>query len=355
MANEGLGILSISLDWQMIGGGKNPMWVPLQTITNEFVGYFVSIFLYMAVFYGNSWNARSFPFLSPMLFDAKSTAKKYIPYDVKKILDKHMTVDPELIKKFGLPWFSASYALSLTTINIAIAATISHMLIWHYNDIKTAWEFITLDNLLVAVKPWTWNWKFWQGENKKLTREEAEAIDPHFALMQVYKDIPNWWFVTIWLVSIALGLVAIYVADTTLPWWGFFIACLLSTLSVVFFAALTAMFGFSLLVQPFMQMIGAYLIPGKPIANMYFSTYSFNSLYQAKHMLNDLKLGQYAHLAPRCTFTMQMVGTTIGCLTSYVMMQKITTEKREILMAIQGTNVWSGQSKLLHSVSSRNT
>ncbi|KAE9975121.1 hypothetical protein BLS_002757 [Venturia inaequalis] len=350
MANEGLGVLSISLDWQMIGGGKNPMWVPLQTLFNEFIGYFISIFLYMGLFYSDTWKARSFPFISPMLFDIKSTPKKYIPYDVKKILDSTMTVDDKLIKKFGLPWFSGSYALSKITINIAIAATISHMLIWHYQDIKTAWDFISVKNLMVFLKPWTWNWKFWQNTGgKEYTREEAEAIDPHFALMQSYKDIPNWWFGTIWIASITTGLIAIYVADTTLPWWGFFVACLLSTISVVFFSALTAMFGFSLIVQPFMQMIGAYLIPGKPIANMYFATYSFNSLYQAKHMLSDLKLGQYAHLSPRCTFTMQMVGTTIGCLTSYVMMQKITTEKREILMAIQGTNVWSGQMLQSHN------
>ena len=60
-------------------------------------------------------------------------------------------------------------------------------------------------------------------------------------------------------------------------------------------------------------------------------------------MLKDLKLGQYVHLAPKCTFSMQVMGTTIGCLMSYVMMEKITTERRDILLAIQGTNVWSGQ------------
>jgi uncharacterized membrane protein len=103
------------------------------------------------------------------------------------------------------------------------------------------------------------------------------------------------------------------------------------------------MFGFGLYVQPFIQMIGALVVPGKPLANMYFATFGFNSLYQAKLLLKDLKLGQYVKLAPRCTFIMQIFGTVIGCTMSYAMMQKITTEKREILMAIQGTNVWSGQ------------
>lgn len=343
MANEGLGILAISLDWQMIGGSKNPLWVPLYTIVNEFAGYLISIFLYMGIYYSNTWDARRFPFISPMLFDASSTSKKYVPFDVKKILNADQVVDHKLVQETGLPWFSASHATSLVTLNVAIAATIVHMLLWHYDDLKTAWAFLTPTSLKALGSPTTWNWKFWQGEGTQMTKEEAEKIDPHYALMQAYKDVPNWWFGIVWTCSVVLALVAIYAGKTTLPWWGFLVAILVSHVCLVFFAALSAMFGYRLMVQPFIQMLGAYLIPGRPIANMYFATYGFNSLYMAQHMLTDLKLGQYAHLAPRCCFTMQMVGTAIGCCVSYIMMEKITTEKRDILMAIQGTNVWSGQ------------
>jgi uncharacterized oligopeptide transporter (OPT) family protein len=109
------------------------------------------------------------------------------------------------------------------------------------------------------------------------------------------------------------------------------------------------MFGFNLNVQPLIQMIGAYILPGRPIANLYFATFGFNSLYQAKLLLKDLKLGQYLHLAPKCTFVCQIIGTSIGCVMSYIMMEQITTEKREILLAIQGTNVWSGQTLQSHN------
>jgi hypothetical protein len=60
-------------------------------------------------------------------------------------------------------------------------------------------------------------------------------------------------------------------------------------------------------------------------------------------LLQDLKLGQYVHLAPKCTFSMQIVGTIIGCAMAYITMEQITTEKRDVLLAIQGTNIWSGQ------------
>jgi hypothetical protein len=64
---------------------------------------------------------------------------------------------------------------------------------------------------------------------------------------------------------------------------------------------------------------------------------------QAQLLLRDLKLAQYAHLSPKATFTSQMVGTLLGCVLNYVMMQSITTNQREILLSIEGTNVWSGQ------------
>lgn len=159
----------------------------------------------------------------------------------------------------------------------------------------------------------------------------------------------SWWFGLLWAISAAIGLITSNLAGSTLPWWAFFVAIGVSTVTLTFFAALTAMFGYNLKVEPLIQMIGAYLLPGHPLANLYFATFGNNSLVQAKHMLKDLKLGQYLHLAPKCTFAMQVIGATIGCIMSYLMMEQITTEKREILLAIQGTNVWSGQMVQKHN------
>lgn len=36
--NEGLGFLSICLDWNYIAGFGSPLWLPLQTLTNAFIG-----------------------------------------------------------------------------------------------------------------------------------------------------------------------------------------------------------------------------------------------------------------------------------------------------------------------------
>jgi OPT family oligopeptide transporter len=319
------------------------MWMPFRTLVNEVFAYIFSIGIYMGLYYGNVWQALKFPFLSPMLYSEKSTSKKYVPYNTTAILNKKFEVQEELLSKYGLPFKTSASVLASTGISMAISATFTHMFLWHFQDLKSAWSFFTVENFKKLSRPKEWNLKFWTWENKPVTQEEADAIDPHYGLMTAYKDIPQWWFGTILVLSISSGLVSCYLGNTTLPWWGFFIAISLCILCLTFFAAQSAMFGFSPMVQPLIQLIGAYLIPGKPVANMYFATYGFNSLYQAKFLLRDLKLGQYTHLPPRCTFTTQMIGTSIGCLISYFMMEQIVDQKQDILRDIQGTNVWSGQ------------
>jgi len=56
-----------------------------------------------------------------------------------------------------------------------------------------------------------------------------------------------------------------------------------------------------------------------------------------------LKLAQYGHLAPRITVMMQVIGTLVGAVLNYVMMNSIVTNQQEILLSVQGTNIWSGQ------------
>ncbi len=61
------------------------------------------------------------------------------------------------------------------------------------------------------------------------------------------------------------------------------------------------------------------------------------------NLLRDLKLGQYTKLPPRTTFVMQTVGGIIGGILNYVVMKSVIKGNRPLLLAVQGSNVWSGQ------------
>jgi hypothetical protein len=38
------------------------------------------------------------------------------------------------------------------------------------------------------------------------------------------------------------------------------------------------------------QMVGGAILPGRPVANMYFTMYGYNSVVQSYHLMRDLKL-----------------------------------------------------------------
>ena len=230
------------------------MWLPFQTLVNSMTGYLISIGFYIGLFYTNVYNARSFPFLSPLMFSDHSTSQKYITYNQTAILDDGYRVDENLLKSQGLPNLTTAHAFGMICRNIGIMATVTHMAVWHWDDIKTAFQIFSADQIKSLFKPWTWDLRFWRHEEKVYTDEEADAICPHFRLMQAYKEVPSWWFAAVWIISATLGLATSIMAQSTLPIWAFFLAVGISAFSLTFFAALTAMFGFYLMVQ-----VGLYL------------------------------------------------------------------------------------------------
>ena len=53
--------------------------------------------------------------------------------------------------------------------------------------------------------------------------------------------------------------------------------------------------------------------------------------------------GQYTKIPPRVTFTVQSIGTVIGALLNFAIMRTVLSSHREILLDVQGSNIWSGQ------------
>ncbi|KAM3084296.1 hypothetical protein ACMFMF_001653 [Clarireedia jacksonii] len=306
---------------------------------NILIGYVLCILVFLGVYYGNIWRARDFPFLSQLLFSPTSNSTSYVTYNQTAILDENGRLDPAKLEVQGIPYMAATFASYVLTQNLAITATITHMLLWNFNDLKNAWSFLSPANLRNIISPSFW--KFWQPA-PPLTEQEKQNLDPHYRQMLSYTDCPDWWYGLVLLLSTIVGLICIYAANSGMSWWAFIIATLLASILILFVGAQAGLTGFQLHVQPIIQMIGAYLEPGNPLTNMYFTLFGYNSVGQGMLLLQDLKLGQYAKLSPRCTFTMQMVGTLVGAVLNYFITMSITENQREILLSIEGTHIWSG-------------
>jgi len=219
-----------------------------------------------------------------------------------------------------------------------MSAAIVHTFLWHWTDIKPIVMAFSWSNLKTTLNPRRWGFR---AANEKPPMQEH--YDPHYELSLNYKFVPDWWYAIVLILSMVVGLVCIYEAESTLPWWGFFVACIVATFFLLFFGAMQAVSGVAFIIQPMIQLIGGYILPGSPISNMYFALFGYNSVTQGILLAEDLRLAQYAHLAPRVTFTFQMFGAAIGAIFNYIMMNSIVNTERDVLLSIEGTNIWSGQ------------
>lgn len=142
--------------------------------------------------------------------------------------------------------------------------------------------------------------------------------------------------------GIALNIGIAYANHSQLPWWGVIFAIALSSILSLPLNLINAVTGYGFGLNVLAEMICGYVLPGYPIANMYFKTLGYNTMAQAGVMANDLKIGHYLKVPPRMTFLHQMLGTIIGCIFNYIVNNSITTSQREILIDPVGNQFWNG-------------
>lgn len=248
---------------------------------------------------------------------------------------------------------------------MSVTAGVVHVLLWYWNDVKFMFTWMKPSALKERAKSFELR-RFWTKSEKIETFPGTEG-DPHFEAMRAYEEskrspqipklpsasdwkltyhlitAPAWWYHATLVLAIVIGLICCYQQKTGLPWWAFLIAVGLAWFLTLIYACLFGISGFYYAPYTAVQMIGAYLVPGKPVANMMFTLYGSNSLRQALLMLQDLKLSQYAKLPPRATFTAQIIGSCVGCIMNWVMMNSIVKNQRPVLLSVEGTSLWSGQ------------
>lgn len=267
--NEGMGFLSICLDWNYIAGFGSPLYFPLQTLINSYIGYLGGIILSLGLYYSNIWRSHDFPFMSQLLFDGSSNSTNFVQYNESLIFNDDFILENSLVDKYGVPYLTGTYIAYLITSNAGLTATIVHMFLWNYDQIKMGWAWANMDLVKALVKPSTY--KFWEGADGIRTPEQKQkildnpTIDPHYKLMVDYQEVPNYWYFLAFAVSWIVGLTCLYVMKSTLPWWGFIMATIFTAIFLVIFGAQYAITGFGFNLQPIFQMLAGYMFPGRPL------------------------------------------------------------------------------------------
>jgi OPT family oligopeptide transporter len=131
--------------------------------------------------------------------------------------------------------------------------------------------------------------------------------------MLAYPEVPHTWYGILGLISLSMGIAAIKIFPTQLPFWGLLLAVMLSTLWSLPAGMLQAMTNQQI---PFVRMstlIAGYLFRNKPVANMIFKCAGIMVAAQALSFSGNMKLGHYMKVPPRIMFLAQVTATFISC------------------------------------------
>lgn len=306
-SNEGMGLLNISLDWQYIGSSY--MALPLRRQINDWIGNLIWYPTMLALWYSNTWSAKTFPFMTTSLFRENGTLLHTV-----SILNKDGIIDQKNLEDVGLPYMSSSTVWNYFAANLAIGALIVHVLIFLSKDMVIAWK---------------------HGKNRT-------QPDPHYQAMLKYKETPMWWYYILFALCFIAGVVVNVKGETTLPVWGFIIALLLGAFICPFSLFLFAFYGNGIATNQISKMVAGAIHAGRPLANLYFASWSHQVIVIASDVANWLKIGQYLKVPSRSMFFLQIYGSLLGAGINYLVMTTIVTSKREILIDPIGDNIWSG-------------
>ncbi|KAA1064752.1 hypothetical protein PGT21_013608 [Puccinia graminis f. sp. tritici] len=306
MVGEGLGFLSLSLDWTIIGA-HGPLYTPLDAQWNLLVAHIGAIFLFSAAYKYNWLGGGTLPFISFELLDHNGNS-----YDTAAIINFDGTEKTEAVNRLGLPFFSTAYIIGKACMCLATAAAFTAAILQNWRTIKDL-----------------------------ITRKEIET-DPHRLTCKKFRDFPMWAFVVLLIVSIALAFIASYVNKSGLSAWGLTSAILISALLSLASGFFYGSTGIRLHTSPVVQMLGGLLFPGNAVGTMWFTTFGSSTASQSTLMLKELKLGQYMHLSSFSIVVGQLIGTVIGVLINFVVFLSILSSEREALLKPEGNSAFSG-------------
>ncbi|KAG6330038.1 hypothetical protein ID866_9050, partial [Astraeus odoratus] len=130
----------------------------------------------------------------------------------------------------------------------------------------------------------------------------SDQLDIHARLMSRYKQVPDWWYLLIFVITFTIGIITIEVWNTELPVWAFCLALAIALVYAVPIGMIVAITNQPIGLNVITELIIGYALPGRPIAMMMFKTWGFMSMYQSLIFASDLKLSHYMKVPPRTMF-----------------------------------------------------
>ncbi|KAK1752304.1 sexual differentiation process protein isp4 [Echria macrotheca] len=284
----GLSLIPLTFDWTQIAGFVgSPMIPPWHAIANTLLGVVIFyVGLAATLHYAGVWYAAYLPMSDSQTYDNTGTR-----YNVTRILTPEFTFDKEAYESYSPIFISTTFAINYGLSFATILSLIGYTWINHR---RTIWSLYK--------------------------RSAYEKPDIHMKLMSKYREVPHWWYISVFAVMLLFALITVLGYPTNLPLWAFILAVVISSVFSVPIGIIQAVTNTQIGLNVLTEFIFGYLQPGNPLALMIFKNFGYVTMSQALDFVGDLKFGHYMKLPPRMTFACQLSATVVSCLVQVVVL-----------------------------------
>ncbi|KAK0448152.1 OPT-domain-containing protein [Armillaria borealis] len=281
----GLGLNPIpTFDYNVLSVAGDPLINPFFTIANFFLGAIVTLPIIIAIWVNNVWYTGYLPINSNGVFD--NTGARY---NVSMAVDKHSLFDEASYKAYSPAYLAAGNILLYGFFFATYAATISHTLLYHRREIAMGFKSL---------------WK-----RKPL---KDDKFDIHSKLMGAYDEVPEWHYLCVLAVSVALGAVGVGAYPTSTTPAVVLYGILLAIIFCIPIGIIASITNVQVTLNVLAEFFGGLWFPGNANAMNFFKSYGYVTTAHTLAFAQDLKLAHYTHIPPRITFWVQMFATLVS-------------------------------------------
>ncbi|EXF83712.1 uncharacterized protein N0V96_010772 [Colletotrichum fioriniae] len=334
--NSGLGLNPFpTFDWNiLLYDNTDPLMVPFFSTFNKFLGTFISMFVVLAVWYTNTYNTGYLPINSNKVYDHFGAL-----YNVSRAVNEHGLFDKEAYEAYSPPFLGAANVMIYMFFFAIYTATITYAALYHRHEIALGFKA-----LIGSFR-------------KNSDIEKDQVLDVHSRLMKAYPEVPEWHYLTVLVIAIALGCAGIAGWPTYTTVGVVFYGIILCMIFVVPVGIIKAMTGIEVTLNVLAEFIGGSWVEGNALAMNYFKSFGYVTCAHAVWFSNDLKLAHYVKIPPRHTFWAQIVATFVSTLVCLAVLKfqmfsipGICTEDAKFKMTCPGINTFFTASVLWGTV-----
>ncbi|KAL8996998.1 MAG: hypothetical protein Q9188_006433 [Gyalolechia gomerana] len=322
----GLGMFPITFDWAQIAYIGSPLLTPWWAAANVVAGLVIVMWIVAPImYYKNALYSAFLPMLSSSVFDNAGN-----PYDVSRILTPDFLFDPEKYDAYSKVYLPITYALAYGVQFAGLSALITHTACWYGPEIwQVSQQSVNhgASDGGALYKPINVRRHNQNTESPrthlKRSRSTVEtgidtsmqAEDVHSRLMRHYQDVPVGWYLATFFAMLAIGIFVVEYYPVHLPWYGLLLALAITAMLYIPVGIVMAITNQHSSLYLICQLICGTVFPGRPVANMVFTTYCYISSAQGVKFSSDLKLGHYMKIPPKLLFQVQMLATLVSSFT----------------------------------------